>query len=1048
MTDAPRACNCSGGCGSSTRRDFLKLVSLGGAALAAGVPAMAGAFEASDFARLIPADKKLTAEWIASLFARGTRTVYRGDELRTIGMPIGGICAGQVYLGGDGRLWHWDIFNEHIDTGAGGPHYAEPMKPAFPFKQGFAIRTRSESKSTVRTLDQRGFADITFTGEYPIGYVNYRDAESPVSVTLEAFSPFIPLNPEDSHLPATVLQFNVKNESKTKVEGELAGWLQNAVCLHSAERNPGTRTNAIVRGPKATLIHGTASPSSVASEPPRPVIVFADFEGETFAPWTVEGDAFGTAPVRTFPPEETLIGMQGHGLVDSYVHRDPPTGKMTSPEFTIERTFISFMISGGAYPGRTCMNMVIDGQVVRTATGKNSSTMAWVDWGVRQFAGKRAHLEIVDAVSGGWGHVNIDQIEFRDTPRGDVAQLPLKDSPDFGTMGLALLEPQPHDFATASLPDGELPQAVFAAIGQAAEPEASQDFTQPLVGALGRPFALEPGQTATITFVVAWHFPQVLHFPALKDIQGRHYGKRFATAQAVAEYVAANFAELAQKTRLWHDTWYDSTLPYWFLDRTFLNISILATSTAYWFGNNRFYGWEGVGCCEGTCQHVWQYAQAVARIFPSLERTTREMVDYGLAFHDNGATDYRGEFAPVVAIDGQPGTILRVYREHQMSADGAFLTRIWPKVKKSLEYMIALDPNQDGILEGSAMNTLDMPWYGKVAWLSSLYVASLRAGEQMALEMGDVDFARHARTIVDAGSRNIDQQLFNGEYYYQLADPAHTKEIGSYNGCESDQVMGQGFAFQVGLDRVLPREHTVTALRSIWKYNFTPDVAAFRKVNQAGRWYAMPGEGGLILCSWPQGDQQRTPGGTDGYFNECMTGFEYQAASHMVWEGLVEEGLAVTRAIHDRYHAARRNPWNEIECGDHYARAMASYGVYLAACGFQYHGPKGQLGFAPRLTPEDFRAAFTAAEGWGTFRQRRTPGEQTAQVQLRWGTLRLTSLALELADGVYAARVTVRHAGRPLAARLTGAGSRVRVELAQSIVLDPSGPLEVTLSLA
>ena len=132
------------------------------------------------------------------------------------------------------------------------------------------------------------------------------------------------------------------------------------------------------------------------------------------------------------------------------------------------------------------------------------------------------------------------------------------------------------------------------------------------------------------------------------------------------------------------------------------------------------------------------------------------------------------------------------------------------------------------------------------------------------------------------------------------------------------------------------------------------------------------------MCTWPRRAENEQAQGKDAastcYFNECMTGFEYQVAGHMIWEGMVQEGLAITRAIHDRYHAARRNPWNEVECGDHYARAMASYGVYLAACGYEYHGPQGHLGFAPRLTPEDFRAAFTDRRRLGhVLAERRRP---------------------------------------------------------------------------
>ena len=128
-----------------------------------------------------------------------------------------------------------------------------------------------------------------------------------------------------------------------------------------------------------------------------------------------------------------------------------------------------------------------------------------------------------------------------------------------------------------------------------------------------------------------------------------------------------------------------------------------------------------------------------------------------------------------------------------------------------------------------------------------------------------------------------------------------------------------------------------------------------------------------------------------------MNGFEYQAAGHMLWEGMLTESLAVTLAIHDHYHPSRRNPWNEVECGDHYARSMASYGVFLAACGFEYHGPRQHIGFAPRLTPENFKAAFTSAEGWGTFAQQLESAALKAEVQLRWGKLKLRTLALEIA---------------------------------------------------
>ncbi|HWI59584.1 MAG TPA: GH116 family glycosyl-hydrolase, partial [Bacillota bacterium] len=230
------ACGCSSGDSPTSweRRDFLKTLGLGATALALQPwQAMAGPFTRADFEKLVPADKKLRPEWVSSLTARGARTVYRGADLDKIGMPIGGICAGQLYLGGDGRLWHWDIFNRRISTGA--EHYAKPMAANSLLEQGFALRLTCGGQTQERPLDRAHWRDVSFIGEYPIGYVEYRDPDLPLSVSLEAFSPFIPLNTEDSSLPATVLHFTVKNHSQTAVEAELAGWLENAVCLHSAQ---------------------------------------------------------------------------------------------------------------------------------------------------------------------------------------------------------------------------------------------------------------------------------------------------------------------------------------------------------------------------------------------------------------------------------------------------------------------------------------------------------------------------------------------------------------------------------------------------------------------------------------------------------------------------------------------------------------------------------------------------------------------------------------------------------------------------------------------
>ncbi len=1052
------------------RREFLKLGSTALGTLALShLATAAGPFSREDFTQLVPADKKLKPDWVKSLFERGTRTVYRGAELEKIGMPVGGICAGQVYLGGDGKLWHWDIFNRHVGTGA--EHYAKPMPVQSPLEQGFALKVTAGGRTQVRALDRKGWAEIAFTGEYPLAFVEYRDPATPVQVTLEAFSPFIPLNLEDSSLPATVMRFTVRNPGPERLEVELAGWLQNAVCLHSAPLHALLRRNRIVRRDGLVLLECAAEEIPQDPDlPRRPDILFDDFERETHGDWTATGDAFGSGPVskEQVPGYQGDLGLHGNRGVNSHASapgtdvggKDARTGTLTSKPFTVERHFISFLVGGGAHKERTCVDLVVEGQPVLSTTGRNDNRMQVTSWDVRRWEGKIATLRVVDLETGGWGNIGIDDIRFTDRPR--VAPGPLTDEPDFGTMTLALLEardgstttppatakPAPQDRAVAALPDGALPEVAFGA-GNVDGAASDAAPGKRLVGAVSRVLTLGPGEAGTATFVVTWHFPN-LKMDRLPP--GRWYGARFPSASAVAFHVRDHFTRLREQTLLWHDTWYDSTLPYWFLDRTFLNTSILATATCHRFANGRFWAWEGVGCCHGTCGHVWQYAHAMARLFPELERDTRERVDFGLALQANGAIHFRAEYNDIPAIDAQAGTVLRALREHQMSVNAAWLERNWPAIRSALDWLIRQDGDGDGLIVGSQHNTLDTDWYGPVAWLSGLYLAALRAGEEMAGVVGDTAFAARCREILARGVPQLVTELFDGEYFINKPDPAHTEAINSGTGCHIDQVFGQSWAFQVGLGRILPQKETLSALQSLWRYNFTPDVGPYRAAYKPGRWYAMAGEGGLLMCTFPRRDwdyaqaKGKGPDWAAGYFNECMNGFEYQVAGHMIAEGMVMEGLAVTRMVHDRYHPLRRNPWNEVECGDHYARSMASYGVFLTACGFTYDGPRARIGFAPPLDSQEFRCAFTAAEGWGTFEQRLEAGARHATLTVKWGRVRLAEISLRPAGDTLPSAVDVQLGAQRVQATLMANRQDLRVRLDPSLTVNAGHRLVLKLT--
>lgn len=1025
---------------------------------------MAGSVQPGDVQRSVLADKKLDPEWIKSLFDRGMPTVYRGADLKYIGMPVGGICAGQLYLGGDGKLWHWDIFNEPIQFYNDDAHYRTPLVPGNEIEQGFALRIVSGATPEVRALDAKGFSEVSFNGQYPIGTVQYTDKDFPLTATLAAFSPFIPLNVEDSSLPATILRLTVNNISAARVEAELGAWLENLVYQKSGHLFPAMRRNRIIRADDGTLLEcGFRAISGGNSTKDRPVIVFDDFERADWGQWKAEGNAFGDGPAAGNPrKEQKLTGYLGARLANSYVGKgDQGIGKLTSKPFTIERRFINFLIGGGNQMGpkgvaNAGVNLLVGGQVVRAATGANSDTMKLASWEVSDLEGASGVLEIVANAPGGWGHIEVDQIEFSDT--SPLLQGTPSEQHDAGTLVLGLLGATSKDQGSASI-GGNLPEGCFAAPSSATEEERkiSAGAQERFIGALVHPMTLEPGASQEITFVLAWHFSNLI-FPmsfrpgdaanAKTPVRkGRHYGTRFASAADVFHYVAKNESSLTAQTRLWRETWYDSSLPYWFLDRTLLNVSTLATSTCYRFEDGRFYGWEGVGCCSGTSTSVWHYEQAMGRLFPDLDILLRKRVDFNpqIAFDSKtGIIGCRGEYDRSQSADGQAGIILRAYRDYLVSPSDPFLKEKWPQIKLAATWLMSLDSNKDGILDLPQANTLDNTWYGKVPWITSLALAAAAATEAMAAVVGDSVFAAICKTFADAGRANFVRTFWNGEYFEQIPDPSKLEHVGAYNGCEIDQVLGQGWACQVGLDRLIPRKETRGALAAIWRYSFTPDVGPFRKAHPQGRWYAMPGETGTLMCSWPRGEQMRVTKGVDYYFNECMNGFEHQVAGHMIWEGMLEEGFAVERAVHDRYHAARRNPWNEVECGDHYARSMASYGAFIAVCGFEYHGPRGHIGFAPRLTPEDFKAAFTAAEGWGTYFQKVSGQKMQASLALKWGRLRLRSLSLAVA--AKPASATVRAGSNPLETTVSHTDGKCTLTFAEDLVLSASQTLTIILA--
>ncbi|HML45433.1 MAG TPA: GH116 family glycosyl hydrolase, partial [Clostridia bacterium] len=208
-----------------------------------------------------------------------------------------------------------------------------------------------------------------------------------------------------------------------------------------------------------------------------------------------------------------------------------------------------------------------------------------------------------------------------------------------------------------------------------------------------------------------------------------------------------------------------------------------------------------------------------------------------------------------------------------------------------------------------------------------LYVAALRAMSRMAEALGRQDAAAGYRARADRAGLAVDAQLYDGEFYVQrgIVPDGHPYQFGA--GCLSDQLFGQTLAHLTGLGRLLPKERLQSALRSVGRYNVLDGSCrdlCFERL------FAGRDERAAVLCSWPKGGKPAFP---FPYAEEVWTGVEYQVATCMLYEGMAEEALDIVKHVRKRYDGIRRNPWRETECGHHYARALASWGLLPAWCG-------------------------------------------------------------------------------------------------------------------
>jgi uncharacterized protein (DUF608 family) len=356
---------------------------------------------------------------------------------------------------------------------------------------------------------------------------------------------------------------------------------------------------------------------------------------------------------------------------------------------------------------------------------------------------------------------------------------------------------------------------------------------------------------------------------------------------------------------------------------------------------------------------------------------------------------------------------MKVFRDWQISGDLDWMQKMYPLAKRSLDYCIRTwDPDHLGGLFEPHHNTYDIEFWGPDGMCTSIYLGALSAFAEMARAVGQPDEAKFYEELAQRSAHFMDEQLFNGEYYQQKVQyqglrntsfatlvaqvDDHSSEMQKLlkregpkyqygEGCISDGVIGDWMARFYGIDTPLTRESVRSNLRAIFQHNFKTDLSQHANAQRPG--YAMGHEPGLLLCSWPRGGKPTLP---FVYSDEVWTGIEYQVASHLIAEGFTKEGLTIVKALRSRYDGRVRNPWNEYECGNYYARAMASYALLGALSGFRYSAVQRNLWFGPRLNVLPFKTFFSTASGFGTI----TLDSRSLRIQVIEGELRLEKIVL------------------------------------------------------
>lgn len=806
------------------------------------------------------------------LFETGGEISYKGDA-NVAKFLLGGLGTGNISVGPRGELRDWEIFNW-------------PGKGQFVPFSFFAIWTKEEGKEPVAKIlegkicppfyKSHGFLNgelagiprfsySKMVGKQPFVYVDLKDGNIPVTVRMEAYTPFIPLNADDSGIPTAIIKYSVTNPTNKPVEVSVAGTMAN------------------------------------------------------------------------------VVGFDGYDVFNNVKLVDEVQNEYREEEG----------VKGWYYTAKNLKetDMKFGSMSIATTNKNNVTHKKWL------------HGQWTDNAQNFWDDFSSDG--------------KLEEEEEIESKGCDLLEH--YDFSFLNLKER--------------------------ISSVSSSEVIAPNETKEFEYIISWYFPNrpkgwIEYDADLKrykeggyDTIRNYYATKFADAWDVTEYVVKKKDYLESHSRAFEDALFGTSLPMYVIDAVASNIMSMKSHCCFRIEDGNFLGWEGirdyVGCGQGNVNHVWNYATAVAGLFPELEITMRN-VEFNVELDEDGCMPFRarkclGEsrWDMIPACDGEFGSILRIYREWKYTGDDEFLKGIWDNMMKALEFSIKeWDTDGDGVLDGKQHVTYDIEFYGANTMTNTIYLGAVKGVAEMAEYLGKTEIAEKYKKLYEKASAAVDEKLFNGEYYIQDLEDVDAYRYQYGKGCLTDQLLGQFMAQAAGLGYVLPKEHVKKALESIYKYNFRD---CMEEVPNVQRTYALNDEAGLVLCSWPNGGRPRFP---FAYCDEVWTGVEYQVACTMVQEGMLEEAFTIIKAIRERYDGYKRCPWSETEAGHHYIRPMASFTLIPALSGYRCDMVKKTMSFNPVINQKDYSTFWINGKAWGTYKQViGEDGEIKKDIQVLYGNI-------------------------------------------------------------